>query len=257
MAANPGLTPAFSSGNDFGFDWTAGPDVTIDRRTASGNIWDARFFNNYESATNQFVSPGAFIGAGFTGPGGTNFLAHYATKLDSFELNWEHPLTDQFLFLAGFRAIDLDDDLVYHLNTTVATGDYGYRNHLYGGQLGGDWALTGRGNPLQISVVGKAGIYSNSSEGGITQSAGGTPIQSFLGTGSTTAFVGELDISAAYIFSRHWAIRGGYQLLWLDDLALASDAASRSLTNPALLRTVSSNGDLFYNGATAAIDFIW
>ena len=174
-------------------------------------------------------------------------MGRYATKLNSFEINWEHPLTDQIAFLAGFRAVELDDDLTYHLNMNTAAGDYGYRNHLYGGQFGGDWALTRRGNPLQIDIVGKAGIYGNADDGGVSLSENNHLIEAITGASSTAAFVGEIDFTAAYILSPHWAIRGGYQLLWLDNLALASDAASRSLFNPTLLRTVGDQGHTFYN----------
>lgn len=118
--------------------------------------------------------------------------------------------------------------------------------------------MTNRCNPLQIDVVGKAGVYGNANDGGITEFGPvGTRIGSFIGRGSSTAFVGELDFTAAYTLTDHIAVRGGYQLLWLSDLALATDAASRSLLNPSLLRTVSDDGHLFYQGATVAIDFVW
>ena len=74
---------------------------------------------------------------------------------------------------------------------------------------------------------------------------------------SLQAFVSELNFSAAYWLTSHMAIRGGYQLLWLDNLALAADAAARSITNPVLLNNVENDGHLFYNGATAGIDFVW
>ena len=70
------------------------------------------------------------------------------------------------------------------------------------------------------------------------------------------AFVGEIGATTAYQVTRHFAVRGGYQLLWLGDVALAGDAASRSLLNPSLLRT-NNYSDLFYQGATTGIDFAW
>ncbi len=118
-------------------------------------------------------------------------------------------------------------------------------------------ALTGQSNPLQIRVVGKAGIFGNANSGGIYDFSGHTPIGSFTGQGTGTAFVGDLSFSASYALTNHIAIRGGYQTLWLTNLALGADAASRSLVNPALLRTVSDNGHLFYQGATVGMDFIW
>ena len=258
VGANPGGgSPAFSRGSDFDFGWDAGPEISIARRIGCDNALEVRYFNCYGGAATQFVTPGNFIGAGFTGPGGTTFVGHDFTKLDSFEINWRHQAWDQLVLLAGFRALDLRDDLAYKIAGNVATGDYFYDNHMYGGQLGADWALTRPCNPLQLGMIFKAGVYGNADHGGITEFSGNTPIQSFLGQGATAAFVGELDFLASYNLTDHIAVHGGYQLLWLTNLALSPDAASRSLVNPSLLRTVSDDGRLFYNGATFGVDITW
>ncbi len=256
VGAEPNGTPAFSRGSDFDFGWDAGPDITIARRFGCCDSLEARFFNSDDSANTQFVTPGAFIGAGFTGPGGTTISGHDLTKFDSLEINWRHQQGDHLALLAGFRALELNDDLSYNIGP-VANGDYRYINHLYGGQLGADWALSDRSSPLQLDIVGKAGVFGNTASGGITQSVGGTPVQSFMGRDSSAAFVGEIDFSAAYILSKHVAIHGGYQLLWLSDLALSTDAASRSLVNPSLLTTVGDDGHLFDQGATVGLDYVW
>jgi hypothetical protein len=47
----------------------------------------------------------------------------------------------------------------------------------------------------------------------------------------------------------------GYQLLWLDQLALASDNAVHAAA--AGLGGIDTSGTLFYNGATAAVEFDW
>ncbi|HZZ29301.1 MAG TPA: BBP7 family outer membrane beta-barrel protein [Pirellulales bacterium] len=203
-------------------------------------------------------TPGAFIGAGFTGPANTLFDGHALTKLDSSEINWRHQEWDQLALLVGFRWVELKDNVTYRLNSTVAEGNYDYNNHLYGGQIGADWAPFDHCNPLQIHIVGKVGVFGNADDGGITEFGPvGTRIGSFTGRDSTTPFVGELDFSATYTLTNHIAIRGGYQLLWLTDLALAADAANRSLLNPSLLRNVSDDGRLFYQGATVGLDFAW
>jgi hypothetical protein len=255
---NPFTGVAFSRGSDFNFDWAGGPDITIARRIGCDDYLEVRYFNSYETADIQFRTPGGFIGAGFTGPANTLFVGHALTKLDSSEINWRHQEWDRLALLVGFRWVELKDDALYTINRTVAAGDYNFNNHLYGGQIGADWAVTNRCNPLQIDVVGKAGVYGNANDGGITEfQPVGTRVGSFIGRGSSTAFVGELDFTASYSLTDHIAVRGGYQLLWLSELALATDAASRSLLNPSLLRTVSDDGHLFYQGATVGLDFVW
>ncbi len=258
---NPFTGTTFSNASDFRFGWDAGPDVTIGYRYDCCDAIEGRFFeDDGASDDNSFRTPGGFIGAGFTGPANTLFDGRYTTQLYSSELNWRHSLNDQLDVLTGFRWIELKDDMNYRINTTVAEGDYRYRNHLYGAQMGLDWKLTDRCSPLQINAVGKAGLYGNQADGGSYPSAPvGSPISgnTFTGVDTTAAFVGELDFTATYRLSCHCAVHGGYELLWLNDVALAGDAASRSLQAPVLLRTVDNGQNLFYNGATTGIDFTW
>jgi hypothetical protein len=256
IGALPSGTPAFSRGSDFEFGWTAGPDLTIARRIGCNDFVEGRYFSSEGSGDTRFVTPGPFIGAGFTGPGDTTIFGRNSTRLDSGEINWRRQAADRLALLAGFRWAELDDGATYKIGPTAAA-DYNYINHLFGGQIGADWALTNRLDRLQLDVAGKVGVYGNRADGGVTQLVGGSPVQSFVGQGTATAFLGELDCSASYALTNHIAVRGGYQLLWLTDLALATDAANRSLVNPTLLQTVSSNGQLFYQGATLSVDFAW
>lgn len=257
---NPFNGTRFSSGRDFEFGWETGPDVTVGYWIDRDDAIEGRFFDDDGAeATNTFRTPGNFIGAGFTGPTNTLFEGRYTTQLYSSEINWKHSMNDRLAFLAGFRWIEVADEMAYKLNSTVAEGDYQYNNHLYGLQLGTDLSLTDRFNPLQLKATGKAGVYGNSTDGGIYefQGANHTAIGHFTGSDDTTAFVGEVNLTASLRLTNHVAVRGGYQLLWLDDLALASDAAARSLLNPSLLGTVDNDQKLFYQGALVGVDFLW
>lgn len=258
VAGNPNTTLDFADGRNFHFGWEGGPDMTVGYYFEPCDAIEGRFFDDDGSQdTMTFHTPGDFIGDGFSGPANTLFQGRYTTQLYSSEINWRHDLDPQIVFLAGFRWIELADELFYHINNTVAEGDYQFNNHLYGGQIGLDWSLNGRNAPLQLNVVGKSGLYENVADGGIHDFLGGNPIGSAKGSDTTSAFVSELDFTVAYYLTYHVAIRGGYELLWIDHLALASDAASRSLLDPGLLRTVDDDQDLFYHGATAGIDFMW
>ncbi len=74
--------------------------------------------------------------------------------------------------------------------------------------------------------------------------------------GSDVAFVGEVDLKAAYKITRHLALTGGYQLLWIDGVTLSSEnlAASTAASSQAVINT---SGDVFYHGATAGLDITW
>jgi hypothetical protein len=255
VAANPAGTP-FSSASDFSFDWEPGVDVALARRFSSGTILEARYFGVDSTDTNEFVTPGNFIGAGFTGPGGTNFNGKYLTMLDSTEINLRRPVNDRLSLLGGFRWVELKDEMFYKLNGNVATGDYEYNNRLYGGQLGASLTLTRPTRRLIANVETKAGVYGNVADGGIFEYQGNNFIGSFVDSDTTTAFVGEIDLTLGYRLTKHVTLRGGYQLFWLDNVALAGNAASRSILNPSLLRDIDYNS-LFYQGATTGIDFVW
>jgi hypothetical protein len=257
VGTNPGGTPSFFDVSAFDFGWDEGPDLTIGWGSRTNGAWEGRFFRVESEADTSLVTPGGFIGGGFTGPAGTTFDNHYLTKLTSSELNYRAATDGRVTWLYGFRWIELHDEVYYKINGNVATGDYEYNNRLYGGQVGADVALSQSSNPLQFNIVGKGGLYGNVADGGIFEYQGNNFIGSFVGQDVTSAFVGELNFNGTYYVSRSVSITGGYQLLWLNNVATGSEASSRSLLNPSLLRTVNDHNTLFYNGATAALNFAY
>lgn len=262
VGPNPPNGGSFSNGSNFDFDTQTGIDFQLARRLANGDLLEGRYFGVDDvNATQNFVTPGNFIGAGFIGPGGIPIVGAYSSQIRSAELNWRRPLGDRLTILAGFRYIGFDDSLYYTINTTTAAGKYEYDNDLYGGQLGADLSLLDPCRPFQLHVIGKAGVYQNNI-GGSFQTfvpvGSPTPLQRFGRDDKQSAFVGDLQLVASYQLSCHLAIRGGYQLLWLDNVALAGDNASASQTNPAILNTsTDSDGHVFYHGAMIGLEIIW
>ena len=165
------------------------------------------------------MTPGNFIGAGFTGPGGTLFTGRYTTQLYSSELNWRHSLNDQVTFITGFRWIELSDEMDYRLTrplpkatTNTATTFTAHNGPRLEAHRSLQPAANRRGRqsrPLWNEASG--GIYE-------FQGAGRNFIGSFTGV-TRHAFVGELDLTASYQLTCHMAVRGGYELLWLNDVA--------------------------------------
>jgi hypothetical protein len=257
VADNPGATTRFFGAEDFDFDFEAGYELGLARRFDNGCILEGRYFAVDSTAAATIVTPGGFIGAGFTGPGGTNIAGRYLTMLDSTELNIRRQHNDRLSLLGGFRIVELRDQADFNLNNNVARGNYRFSNQLYGGQLGGNLDLSPRGKRWLANVETKAGVYGNLAKGGIYEFQGNNFIGTFNGDGNNTAFVGEINLNTGFWLTDHVALRGGYQLLWIENIALASDAAVRSLLNPSLLNNVSDDQGLFYHGATAGIDFVW
>jgi hypothetical protein len=254
FATNPGLAP-MASGSDFDFGWDAGIDFAVTRRLANGNSLQVRFFTLDSVANDTFVTPGNFIGGGFTGPGGTTIVGRYVTSLDNNEINWRHVWSERITWLVGFRWIELQDDLMYRIGP-VARGEYNYRNHMYGGQVGLDWLVLEGCGPWEVNAIGKLGLFGNFTEGGIYEFGPG-PIGTFNTTESGTSFVAELGITGTYHVTEQCGLRIGYEFLFLNNLGLASDAASTSITNPSLLAANVYRGDVFYHGLTAGVEYAW
>lgn len=255
IAANPAGTP-FLSGSNFDFGNDTGIDVSLAHRLANGDSIEARYFGvDQIFASNTIVTPGNFIGVGFTGPGGTTARSSYWTQLKSAELNYKYAATERLSVLGGFRYLQLNDTLSTTLNNNVATGRYGFENEMYGGQMGLDLLLPDPIDALDLRVVGKAGLYANHYGGGIREFQGNNFIGTFAGADNSTAFVGDLVFSASYWFNDHIALRAGYQLLWIGDVALAGEEASRSILNPNLLQNPQHGSDLFMHGAMVGLEF--
>jgi hypothetical protein len=244
---NPFTGASFSTGRDFDYGRATNIDATIGVRFWRTEAIELRFMNFDNNSSHSFRTPGGFIGAGFTGPGNTLFEGQAQTKMESWEVNWRHQMFDQLSVLVGYREIHLGDNLHYAINSTVAFGEYDYSNKLRGVQIGVEWALLPRANPLQVNLSGKIGRYDTGISGGISEFQGSnhTFIGSFVGSSSQYAWGSEAGVMVGYRLSDTVMVRAGYQALWLNDVGLASNAAARSLLNPSLLRTVGRDDIVF------------
>jgi hypothetical protein len=257
VAANPAGTP-FQTGNDFKFDWDTGFDGTLGVRFMGRHAIELRFLGIESNASNIFATPGAFIGGGFTGPGGTLFDTTYDTTLRNWELNWRYLWTNQLTLLAGFRAINLEDSQRFRLGVgPVAQGWYDYDNRLRGAQIGIDWSVLPTTSALQINLSGKVGLFHLKSEGGIELFSGSNPIGGFGTKVSDTVVAGELGVSVGYRIHDNVTLRAGYQMLVIDDVGLASNNASASLLNPALLSNNVYRDSILYHGANLGMTINW
>ena len=243
--------------NAFGFGWDAGPDVSLTRLTEGGLMVEGRYFNDRE-ADAEFGIPNITTfraaGIGITILGGGPVNGFYTTKLDSTELNVHAPIHPRCTLLAGFRWVELHDALRINVATPATLMNWDDNNHLYGGQLGTNLAFTKPTNPLRLNLALKAGVYGNDMDNRFTS----TIVSGANNSDVTTSFVGELNFTGAYQLTRHMALRGGYAVLWLDNVALAGDAAGTTTqTVGGSSSPVPNDGRLWYNGATAGVEFLW
>jgi hypothetical protein len=64
-----------------------------------------------------------------------------------------------------------------------------------------------------------------------------------------------MNVTAGCRINRHVSLYGGYQLLWLQEVAVAGDQFA--VMDPTTQTGLSTIGGVFFNGATAGVSVMW
>lgn len=184
----------------------------------------------------------------------------YNAELHSAEINYVLARDDEVSWLVGFRFVSLDEEFdIQGTDVDTGTSHYNTRtsNDLYGGQIGARWQRTGCCWGWDATV--KAGIFGNDAEQ--SQFVTDFPPGFFLrapvtANGGSAAFVGDVNISASYRLNEVWTARGGYNLLWIEGIALAP--SQLDFTDTATSGSDLRLGDgLFAHGFSAGAEARW
>jgi hypothetical protein len=266
--SSPNSSPIVRDGTDtvtllnsrsFGFDWVSGPDIELTRRVDRTYALDGinvRYFGVASlAADNSIDTVGTWR---FPNSAGTESAAVidslYRSQLYSFELNAAHNIDCTGLtWLAGFRWVQLNDQL--H-NAATASGTVNYntttQNNLYGAQIGLIVNSPPDAGPFSLRWTSKAGVYGNAARNYWTADS------VFLSGDSQgqLAFVGDVNVIGTLEISEHVSLQGGYQLLWVEDVAVAGDqfAVMQQDTTQTGIKTT---GGAFFHGALASVNIHW
>lgn len=266
VLATDGAGGVLLDASRFDFDFHAGFDVSLRRHDVFGTCWDleALYFgiDDWSAAVGPVVTPGGLwvefaVPVGWPeGDGSVNAL--YRSELHNVELNGWRQLTPWLSFLAGFRYLSLEEQLITESEIidgprSVALGTVRASNDLFGFQIGAD-ARVWSGPCLDLNCVLKAGVYSNDPSNSAVLIIDGITVGQSRASERHTTFVGELDFSGTYRLNPCWAVRGGYQLLWIEGVALASDQLAVSAPTEGIA-TVDTGGSPFYHGAFVGLEF--
>ncbi len=261
---------AILDANDFKFDWAAGPDIGVTRRIVNFDAIDAvdfRYFGvqNFEAATS--LDTGTFWRFAYPGHGAlqrSQIDTEYESQFHSAELNvLRDSSCDWLTWLAGFRWVGLDEEMNFtaRFGTPGNFGNpfyytYATRNDLYGGQIGAVVTLWDRCGPFRANCLTRAGLYGNTASNQYDEvDSLGQYVLLSTDQSTTTAFVGDVNLTAAYQLTEHIALQGGYQLLWIQGVAVAGDQpVTIDLANH---NGMANNGGVFYHGAMASIIVTW
>jgi hypothetical protein len=188
------------------------------------------------------------------------FTAQYDAKFYSGEVNVRRQITDNVTGLAGYRMFELDEDLMIS-----GTAPFGFFtdilhtdtvNHLYGGQVGVDAHLFSL-ERARISSVAKAGVYYNWAAQTSTDVNGSLvdPGFSLSDSRGTAAFLGELGIQGVYQVTNCLALRAGYNLLYVSQVALAPHQTNNTDLATGVV-SVDTGGHLFAHGVVAGVELV-
>jgi hypothetical protein len=208
----------------------------------------------------------------------------YTSTFDSFEINfrqrWMAPnCRYQGSWVCGVRHFILDEKFRYFTSSSAngivdingqfvrpaqARFDVDTTNNLTGFQLGADmWLCILPG--LRLGAEAKAGVYGNHMNANTTAGVNtGAPTFIERISINDVSFVGQADLTATWRVNYNWTARAGYQFLYVDGVALATEnfnIVPPAITNPAppLARvpTINDNGNVFYHGWFAGLEFMW
>jgi len=206
----------------------------------------------------------------------------YRSELHNGELSirrrWSEPAGYfQGSFLTGVRYLDLDEGSRFtaesiNNNTAQNNGprffDYNVAttNSLVGWQVGTDlWYNFLPG--IKMGVELKTGIYNNRSQQHTSIFANSLPAYGIpeireYALDNRTSYVTQLSPQLVYRLNHSLAFRTSYQVLWIDNVALASDnfngtPPSLFLPGSNRLATINNSSDVVYQGFTAGAEFTW
>lgn len=290
---------AFNS-NQFQQGVSAGPKIDLTYRGDSGYGAELSYFNIFnQSATNVtgpdtpadwlvMKAPGVFWQ--------TQDFPYQAmvwrdvTNLYSAEANGRLALSSRVTVLAGFRWLQLNDNLQGTLSPTdrtapvwkqscgafnctlnevaqaplgVAAGPYppfwntSTTNNLYGIQIGADGTIFQHG---RFSVEGqiKLGLFDNNA-----QQSTGVSLEKVVYPASAAAnhpaFVSEAGLQLKYQVGDGLAVQAGYEALWLVGVAVAPGQIQETLTTgsraPVHALGVNAGSDVIFHGFTAGLSY--
>lgn len=286
LFTTPGI--AALTGNDFQQGFCGGPRLGLIRHDDSGYDLELAYYqldgwrsavtitpNNADEclvmrAPGQWISPAATPG-GWQGWIQTNqsgmqaFAWEYASQLHNAEINVRWDQADSLTLLAGVRWVNLSESLLSTLSPATIAGEAPFwvtstSNNLLGLQLGAEGKLWRRGR-FAIEGLVKAGMYDNIAEQTTAVSVIAKQVRSALAATNHAAFVGETGLRCTYQVTSHITLRAGYELTWLEGVALAPGQIQETYTTTRLFANavqalgVNSDSGAFYHGATVGLEF--
>jgi opacity protein-like surface antigen len=185
------------------------------------------------------------------------------TNLISGEANGRLDVNSRVTVLAGFRWLQLNDNLLGWLSPTAGLPPFWNTstvNNLYGAQIGVEGKILEYGR-FSLDGLIKIGLFDNNA----MQSTGVSlekVVYPSKASGNHAAFVSEAGLLLKYQVAGGLALKAGYELLWFDGVALApgqiqETIATEHILPPSTVQAlgVNSGSNVLFQGFTAGFEY--
>jgi hypothetical protein len=173
-------------------------------------------------------------------------------------------LDEDFNYFTGTNTLTVIDPGPPVVNGPLAAQrtNINVNNALTGLQIGGDlWVCLLPG--LRFGGEGKFGVFGNHAniDSRISTSLGDVFTESL--TVGDVSFIGDVAAYATYRINYNWTFKAGYQALYVEGVSLAGENFNRQppaiFTGgvPTRVATARENGNVFYHGFTATMEYLW
>jgi hypothetical protein len=185
-------------------------------------------------------------------------------EVQSAECNLRHrhcqsPTT----WIAGFRWVQLDQNLLIQEDGFLGDPDFfadfltRTGNDLYGGQVGFDTMVWNDcSGPLQINVLGKAGVFANIAYQSILYEDSDGDFAELDESTTATSFFGEFGVNATYRLTNWLGWRAGYTLFWASGIATPVGQLAANNLDSGVAR-INTAGSVLLHGVTTGVEARW
>lgn len=185
----------------------------------------------------------------------TDITVSYEGDLHSAECNFWYDDGWRFQTLIGARWIQFSEEFEQYETADWADRTFAEStNTLLGGQVGFRTFLFERGK-LSAFVIAKGGVYHNDTRLVADIQSGGAVLNSMEQSDNSTAYAGELNLTAVWQLTPYFNFHCGYTGLWLSEVALVGDQLN-DLTFAAGGGTFDYGG-VSYQGGHLGVTFAW
>jgi hypothetical protein len=253
-----------------------GSYFAVDEWNSSGGLTDIHTNNfglpgNLFSPFSNFGNPTAFPGFDYN----RLVTIHETSQLRNGELNLKYLVPMPWngfraSLVTGVRYVNVEERFTYHSESAVPAAAGGSivdlstrtTNDLIGPQLGGYFEFFSLPNSWVTFEV-KGAICGNSAlqaSSGTRSAVVGQPPFSYDADAHhvATAFVGDLELMFNWRIMPTFVMRLGYQAMWVDGLALASENfGPDSGILPGSITSINTGGNVVYHGPHLGLEYMW